>query len=298
MKIEHILTATDFSEASLPALTIAGQWAKAYGARLSIVHAFDPMPLGAAANYPSTNVAAAANAVELSELANRELDRACEGRFEGVEVTRELIQQPAAWLGIRDYAEDHDVDLIVLGTHGRTGVERLLIGSTAERVTRHAHCPVLVVRGAAPESSFPRHVLVATDFSPQSERAFEPARELAVRCGAKLTVGHVYDSSPIMLGEHPAFTDAAALDAELKRKLRAVMEERFAGVAGVRTALLAAASPVVGLADYAREENVDLIVIATHGRSGLARVLMGSVAERIVRHASCSVLIVRRGETE
>lgn len=294
MNIEHIVTATDFSDASLPALGVAERWAKAWGARLSVVHVHDPMPLGPAVAYSGTDAGAAATAAELAKVAEAQLERVAAERFAGLQVSLETIRQPAAWLAICDYAQEHEADLVILGTHGRTGVERLLIGSTAERVTRHARCPVLVVRGPDNEA-FPRHILVASDFSPASEAALEPARELAMRHGAKLTVGHVYDSSPIMLGEHPAFTDTATIDAELRDKLRALMKDKLAGVEGVHMALLSAPSPVVGLSDYAREEDVDLIVVATHGRSGIARVVMGSVAERIVRHAPCSVAIVRRG---
>ena len=294
MKIEHIVTATDFSDASLPALSVAEHWARAWQASVSLLHTYDPFPLGPAVTYDGSDAAAAATAAELAKVAQAQLERVAAGRFEGLDVKAEVIRQPAAWLGICDYAADAQADLVILGTHGRTGVERLLIGSTAERVTRHAPCPVLVVRGPDPGSDFPRHMLVASDFSPASEPALEPARELAVRHGATLTVSHVYDSSPIMLGEHPAFTDAAALDAELRDKLQALMQDKLDGVAGGKMALLSAPNPVVGLSDYAREENADLIVVATHGRSGIARVVMGSVAERIVRHAPCSVLIVRR----
>jgi nucleotide-binding universal stress UspA family protein len=294
MKLEHIVTATDFSEASVPALSIAGAWAKARNARLSLLHAYDPWPLGPSMSEAAgDDLAKAETAKEVAKAVDEELSRVVAERFGDVEVTKKAIAQPAAWLAVCDYASEEDADLIVVGSHGRTGIERLLIGSTAERVTRHASCPVLTVRGSVSSQDFPRHILVATDFSEASESAFEPARELATKHGSKLTVGHVYDASPIMFGEHPSFTDAATLDAELKDRLKALMEARFAGVAGVRMALLAAPSPVMGLSDYAREEQVDLLVVATHGRSGVKRVLMGSVAERIVRHAPCSVLAVR-----
>ena len=167
-------------------------------------------------------------------------------------------------------------------------------GSTAERVARHAPCPVLVVRGTDPDDGFPRHLLVATDFSPESEGALDVAREIALRHGSSVTVGHVYDDGPILLGEHAAITDTAAVDAELRDKLNEAMKQKLADVAEVKVALLAGASPVVGLCDLAGKESVDLIVTATHGRSGVARALMGSVAERLVRHAPCSVLVVRR----
>lgn len=294
-RIEHIVTATDFSDASLPALQVAERWARAWNASVSLVHAYDPLPLGPAVAYSGSDGAVAATIEELAKVSSAQLERVAEGRFEGLEVQRETMGRPAAWLAICDHAEARRAHLIVLGTHGRTGVERLLIGSTAERVARHAPCPVLVVRGAELDDGFPRHVLVATDFSEESQVALEPARALALRHGSKLTVGHVYDNSPIMLGGHQAFTDTAVVDAELRDKLRATMDRELAGVADLDMALLAAPNPVVGLCDYARNADVDLIVVATRGRSGVSRLVMGSVAERIVRHAPCSVLVVRRG---
>jgi nucleotide-binding universal stress UspA family protein len=143
--------------------------------------------------------------------------------------------------------------------------------------------------------SLPRSILVATDFSPHAEAALHMAAELALACGAKVRIAHVYDVTPLVLPEAPALYNSAtieqtiadchtALDAA-KAKLKAL------GVADVEAVLLQGA-PAVELVRQANDQRVELLIMGTHGRTGMAHLVLGSVAERVVRKAPCPVITV------
>lgn len=140
-------------------------------------------------------------------------------------------------------------------------------------------------------------ILVATDFSAAARFGIEKAAELAREVGAKVTVCHVLDPSPLA----PIATrgdGAKQLDMEqdvekaIHEALGEVIETYFAGVEDTKTALIISPNAANGICHYAEKEDVDMIVLSTHGRTGLAHLLIGSVAEKVVRHASCPVLTV------
>jgi nucleotide-binding universal stress UspA family protein len=141
----------------------------------------------------------------------------------------------------------------------------------------------------------PRSILIATDFSPHAEAALRLAAELAIACGAKVRVAHVYDVTPLVLPEAPALYNSAtieqtiadchtALDAA-KAKLKAL------GVTDVEAVLLQG-SPAIELARHASDQHSELLIMGTHGRTGMAHFVLGSVAERVVRKAPCPVITV------
>jgi len=168
--------------------------------------------------------------------------------------------------------DDYDADLVAMGTHGRSGVDRYLLGSLAERTLRTAHVPVLAVREDDAQGTTPtiETVLLATDGSEGSERAGDHAIAVAAATGAHLhalTVGD--DGGP----------------AE-----RAAARAREAGVDA--TAAVRSGRPHEAIRGYAGDHGADLVVVGTHGRSGVERVLLGSVAERVLRTATRPVLVV------
>lgn len=136
-----------------------------------------------------------------------------------------------------------------------------------------------------------KHILVGTDFSDASRRAVVRARDFAKALGAKLTLLHVYAAQVDALGP------AAALNERMQigRDVHDALAELKAGAPGVdlHTEILAGGNAADALCDYAAEHDVDLIVTGSHGASGLTRLLIGSVAERVARSAPCAVLIVR-----
>lgn len=275
-----ILFASDFSERSREAFRVACSLADEKTTRLFVLHAIDPRP-----------------EVAVMTASDRSRDfedrlRACHVPARPVDVTY-LARDGEASAVVLDVAERIGADLIVLGTHGRTGLLRLLAGSVAEAVLRQAHCPVLALRGGDKPLP-PRHeiqsILVPTDHSPEGRSALTVARELARDLGARLVLLHVtlpvettpgVPPYPVNLREELEILDTLRWQVEgkdLKSRVETVLRRGDI------------AAEVLGAA---REAAVDLIVMGTHGRTGLRRLLMGSVAEEVVRSAECPVLVVR-----
>lgn len=142
-----------------------------------------------------------------------------------------------------------------------------------------------------------QNILVATDFSKAAELAVDAAAVLARQNDAKVTLVHIFEATPFA----PLITDPETGQTmvedetreELHEKLRAIVDEKLGEIDSVKTALVVSKNAADGICHYADKEGVDLIVLSTHGRSGLAHLLIGSVAEKVVRHASCPVLTLR-----
>lgn len=191
-------------------------------------------------------------------------------------------------------ARTGEMDLIVMATQGRTGLRRLVGGSVTEEVLRHAEVPVLVTRPGSARSHWSRMV-VALDGSTRAESILQDVIPLA--CSLQASVDLVRASLPPItmtgLGEMPGVVIHEDPLPYL-RQLQAALVEK-----GIETHVAApegrAASAIL---QHAMKSGASLLCLATHGRTGLARVLMGSIAEEIVRHASCPVLIRRTVRSE
>ncbi|MDQ2050706.1 universal stress protein [Natronolimnohabitans sp. A-GB9] len=195
---------------------------------------------------------------------------------------------------ILDYATDNDVDAIVMGTRGRQGVGRLLLGSTTESVVREAPVPVLVVRGAAEvRRRYPLEtILVPTDGSPHAEAALEQAAVVGRHHDATVHLLSVVDVSPAALDER----DDLRLE-RLETHAEDVVDEGVATVEEMgadATGAVKHGSTHRVIRSAADDVGADLLVMGTHGRSGLDRLLLGSVTERVLRRAPAPVLTVRQ----
>ena len=289
MSYAHIVVATDFSEQAERALGVAKKLAERFGSRVTLFHGYSILPPSAV--YPDALWPAAHIDLQLREDARRSLEvlrREWLPSIEQVEVV--AVPHPNAAIAISDYASEHGADLVVAGTHGRTGLAHVLLGSVAEALVRHAPCPVLVVRGNM--ERFPQHVLACTDFSAEAESALAAAGHIARAFEAKVTLLHVYGDPPELPGlpERP-YRTVEGIDEDMKKALADLERKHFGGT--VETALLVAPNHAEGIATYAERHGIDLIALATHGRTGIRRLLLGSVAEKVVRHAPCSVIVAR-----
>jgi nucleotide-binding universal stress UspA family protein len=204
---------------------------------------------------------------------------------------------------IVDVAQEEGVGLIVMSTHGYSGVTRWMLGSVTERVLRHASCPVLVVRS----QEAIRHVLVTLDGSPLAESSLPLGFAVALGLGAVITLLRV-DTESDYLDER----EIVALEAN-EPGLGNRYRQRFADTAAHYLQGLAVGGLAMGLQvhtavrsgktaqtilQFVEQNDVDLIVMSTHGRSGLARWRYGSVTEKVLHGASCAILINRPKELD
>lgn len=225
-------------------------------------------------------------------------DRAGEWvRAEGVTVV-DAVRSGDPLEEIPDYAREEGIDAIVMGTHGRTGIERFVLGSVTEHVVRTAAIPVLVVRG---DDDVRTHlpdetVVVPIDDSEHAEVALEEGIEVATRFDATLHVLSVVDVSPTGL-EPQVDLQVNRLEEGAQRVVDDAAERATARGVDVVSSM-SFGSIHREITSYAVDNDADLLVMGTHGRSGLDRYLLGSVTERVLRTAPAPVLTVQARDSE
>jgi len=226
------------------------------------------------------------------EIVEAAADRAAE---RGVETVTEVLQGGVAET-VSGYAEEYGMDLVALPTRGRTGLDRLLLGSTTERVVRESTVPVLSIRPDDGPVRYPyRNVLVPTDGSERAGGALDRAVSLAIDAGARVHVLSVVDVGGVG-GEAYSGVDALVEGAEeTVAEAAAVAEE--AGVEAVE-AVEVGSSVSRAIRAYVEENGIDLVAMGTQGRTGVERYLLGSVAERTVRTSPVPVLTVPDSDGE
>jgi nucleotide-binding universal stress UspA family protein len=189
-------------------------------------------------------------------------------------------------------AAEIGADLIAAGTRGHTGLAHVVFGSIAERVARLAKCAVLTAHADTPAPAGYRRVLVPTDFSPDAERALELARALVAKTGGKLVVMHSYDLPALLTGG--AAIGQASLEKALQDAGRERLAELRASLSGVDAeTVLEQGRPDMATLDTAERTKAELVVMGTRGRTGLAHVVLGSTAERVIRRAHPPVITVK-----
>jgi nucleotide-binding universal stress UspA family protein len=292
--MKHLLVATDLSPIADAALERAIAFAARDGAKITLVYAEHSYLATPEMSEPETEALASLAASQGTVADDALEERRQQVRDAGVAVDviarkgnpDDLIPEIAGELG---------ADLVVLATHGRTGIKRFLLGSVAEHVVRRSPVSVLVTRGTTVESAEYRRILVGTDFSPGADKALRQAIALSAP-GADIEIAHVWQYPPGTWGLGTLADHTKAMEA-LREALTNGAAERGAKILQqykdcgrqLRFELLhgPAASVLTGRAESTHR---DLIAIATHGYRGFRRLLLGSVAEATVRHAPCSVL--------
>lgn len=293
-KIQKLLYATDLSAASRPAWGYARLLARTLRAELVALHVVPPVPIPLEGGFPpGLYQDLLTGARRDGEVGLAELVREAAGS--GVRVVPRLEEGPPA-PRILEVLRQVGADLLAVGTHGRTGLGRILLGSVADTLVRQAPCPVLTVPSRLGEAAVPAslgRILYATDFSPVARRAWPWAVALAEASGAELDLVHVA-FLPVPDREAPAEILSAAA-----RQLREQAEreaERFLETCPLPRDRVHCLIPqgLVGdqIVHVARDRRADLIVMGTHGWSGLVRWMLGSVAHQLVQVAPCPVLTV------
>lgn len=285
---ESILVAVDAPAESAVVVEHARALAERFDATLHVLHVVDVRDLETVPESEARREDAAAYVHEVAE----DVDESSAGAVE--EVVRTDVP-PDAIVG---YATEADVDLVVLGTHGRTGLDHVSTGSVAESVVREASMPVVTVPlGEDARVAFPyERVLVATDGSAEATAAAECAVAVAAACDAAVDVLSVVETAALGVDVR-----SEVLEAEMRERageLVAAVAER-ASEAGVdASTAVRAGVPRAEIREHVAANDVDLVAMGTHGRSGVDHLLLGSVAERTLRTSDVPVLTVRRRDDE
>lgn len=290
---ERILVATDFSERADFAVKEASARAKEISAAFGVCHVIPKLPQPELF-FPKGADSSEAGAATFDHKVFRALEEnvyKLTGR-DGTTVDL-FVDVGTPYAEIVQRAETFKATRLIVSSQGRTGLQRMLLGSVAEQVVRYAHCTVEVIR--------PWHsrgvVVAATDLSEPSLSALETAAQEAARRKTSLVVCFAIDfgaaaalsSLGTGFGAPPILPDVEPMRNAAKSVIESTLQ-RF-GIKG--EALVLEGPATASVCHLAETRDAEVIVLATHGRTGLSRVALGSVAETIVRHAPCSVVAVR-----
>jgi nucleotide-binding universal stress UspA family protein len=290
---ERMLMPVDFSERSKAIFPLAELFAKTFASEVELLHVVEEMPYN-----PPFWVGEVPAIGELRRQALTSSEASIKGLASELNVPASVKVRTVVAVGpvpatIVEQAKSDKSDLIIAATQGRTGFAHLLLGSVCERVLRHAPCPVLVAPSQATKRPVGvQKVLVAVDLSTHSKRALQLAAKVASKFGAEVELLHCWAA--------PYFAADVQLDAALFTKIRKATEkdvQDFVDSAELDPSVKVKQTVVSGIAPASILERLEndvpsLLVLGTHGRSGFKHVLLGSVAEAVVRRASCPTLVV------
>jgi nucleotide-binding universal stress UspA family protein len=307
IEIERILCPIDFSDFSRRALDHAVAISRWYESTITLLHVCTVVPVAAYA--PGSGVLpSAALTPEDRKALLASMERFAEGEA-GTNVAIDLdIAEGSTATAILAKADAMPADLLVMGTHGRSGFERLVLGSVTEKVLRKAACPVLTVPKAVPDvvpapPVLFKRIICAIDFSDCSMHALNYAMSLTQEADAHLTVMHVIELPPdvprevhetVLAGPRNLREYLALAEEDARARLKEAIPDSVRAYCTVDT-VQPTGKPYREILRVAEEQTADLIVIGIHGRGPVDRLLFGSTAEHLVRQASCPVLTLRRG---
>lgn len=299
--VTHILFATDFSPSSIPAFRYAVEWAKVFDAQLTVFHGLSLQPgldidAGIAQRYLD----------EQRKVAQDHLNQLLAEAHPQVPQTSIEMRAGLPSSQICDVARERKADLIITGTHGWTGFNRVLFGSVAERVIQRAPCPVLSIPDRSPEETTgmhsltiqPRQMVLPIDFSDCSMDAYEYAIEVAKWFDVPLTLVCAIEPLSYSLDftlTHPLQDKANRKKIEHRlQELTTLLEKE--GLSAQYQ--LVEKHCVEAILETSSTQQADLLVMGTHGRKGLSRLLLGSTTSKVLQHSPYPILTVKSPKFE
>ncbi len=299
--VTHILFATDFSPCSIPAFRYAIEWAKVFEARLTLFHGLALQPgldidAGIAQRYLD----------EQRKVAEEHMQKLLTKCRPHVSRTAIEMRTGLASAQICEAAREHHADLVVTGTHGWTGFNRVFFGSIAERVIQGAPCPVLSVPDRSPDeigdlhtlAVRPQHIVLPLDFSDCSMDAYEYGVQVAKWFDAAVIL--VYAIEPLSYSldfslTHPLEdkTNRKKIEQRLEQLTTVLIDQgltaryRLVDTPSMEAIMKASAS-----------EEADLVIMGTHARKGLSRIILGSTTAKVLQHSPYPVLTVKSPKFE
>ena len=287
-----ILVPLDGSELAEQAMPIAVQLASGLNERLLLLTVWEGNERDLGETFPSV-------AAELSEKADEHFSAYLEGvrsrHGDGVRIETKVISGTAG-AGILETADEAGARAIVLATHGRSGIGRWMYGSTAGRVLKESHVPVVAVGPHVlerPPADAPLdHLMLTLDGSEMSEQALPVARSLAEKLGAKLSLVR---AMPWAVQAYPATLPEAGIgdmDAEMESGAKTYLRKQEEKLKPLDVDAFVVRGPIAdGLIDFIEQQRIDLVIMTTHARKGFARALLGSTAERVIQGGAPVLLI-------
>ncbi len=274
--IKNILVPTDFSKCSVYAVKVAAQLAKKLDATVHLLHVIETPVVAYDAGM--VNFESLPQAMFMKELADDNLKNLLSESFlKGIKIESK-IEYDAIYKRINQYVEDQKVDLIVMGSHGAKGFNEIVLGSNAERVVRYSSCPVLTVKQEYANFDV-KNILIASNFYNEADTMFKAFKQFTALFNADLHFVRV--NTPINFETTPESHEK--MD---KFARRHHIEEYSFGIYNDQT-------EEDGILNYADEINADLLVMGTHGRTGLAHLIKGSIAEDLLNHSKRAVLSIK-----
>jgi nucleotide-binding universal stress UspA family protein len=299
VRIRRILCPVDFSAYSTQALARACDIAAWFEAQVTVLHVC-PNLFPGGPEAPCLP-ASAATMRALREQGKEELIRLAEPfRGRGVALSTEVCEGDP-WRAILEQAVALPADLVVMGTHGRTGFEHLLLGSVTEKVLRRATCPVLTVGSPAPvpAPALFRRILCAVDLSEHSRQTIDTALAFGLESGAAVTLLHVVNTPPgpavngLFRPLPPLDARRAERETEALERLRSLAPGEGRDWCQLNEQA-STGTPWREILAVADERKADLVVMGAHGQGPFGERLFGSTTSQVVRRSACPVLVVRR----
>lgn len=292
MKIAKIIVPVDFSEFSEKAVAYALNLAEKYAAHITLLHAMvlhyeDIEEAQQFKEYEKLVEIQEKHALQQFKKHSQQANR------QGIPIDSKILRGISAADALLEFINGSDYDLVIMGTHGRTGIKRWLYGSVTEKVVQHSTVPVLTIHSAWQKLTIEK-ILVPVDFSEYSKKAVEAALEFAKQFKARMVFLHV-----IALEVNPAYYASSydslfIIDPHLQERSIKNLKEFTGGETKSAEYVTREGRAYKEIVDYAKENECDLILMATHGLTGLEHLLIGSNAERVVRLAHCPVLTLER----
>ncbi len=291
MKLNRIFVPTDFSETANLAVRQAVVLAQIYQAELIVLHArlmYDD---------DSSRLPEALERLKQEEtrILNK-MHQSVTHADPATPIRHEIIRGYSAPSAILGYVNQNDFDLVVIGTHGRSGIEQLLLGSVAEKIVRYAPSPVLTVHRKSPVIETYKKIIVPFDFSEHAQRALRTALRVSPD-DAEIHLVYVFekDAYPEMYSWNLASSIDLMPQVQIKarEKMDALLNNLNIGNRQIHKIIMNG-TPHKKIAEYVNSQQAELVIMATQGLVGLDRFLLGSTTERIIRSVNTQILTLKQ----
>lgn len=270
--MKKILVPTDFSVPAENALKVAAQIARKHDFEIIILHVLDlPSQMNDAiiggVSIPETMLFMKKARQTLNELTQKTY-------LEGISIT-EMVKIDKTIHGITQVSNENNIDLIIMGSHGSSGIDELLIGSNTEKVVRNSNIPVLVIKQQIPDFNF-SNITFASDFSDEAKKPFEKFLKIAHTFSSKIHL--------VTICTPNSFKPTHVIEKTMKEFVSEFNLSNFS------THIYNDTNIEKGIINFSNSINADIIGMCTHGRTGFAHFFTGSISEDLVNHASLPVI--------